>query len=322
MTYRVLYWLGLSMALGFRAAQALLTMAFSARKRAQYNQQAVTAATTMQSGAPVRTPSGIAAGRTELRPAKVEKLPAPGDVSDRIKTVDFYQGKLLLGVMWIYLYPRKQVARRVLKVLDPHLVRALGRDRYFLTDVPFNEQIGLDSIIHDFHKEVSKLLDRRVGKANRSRAMEPQMDRSAAAPADAVATVPASSQPARKEPEEKKPEPTVVDQAAAPGDIVGAAKSDSQRHVKGEAIEGTVTIARFTNKSSNDGSSYKTFCLTIHDGAREIPYFGAELQRHVSDLAIKPGDRIRVVYMGKQKVSQEGEPNRFKNLYQVTRLQA
>lgn len=324
MTYRVLYWLGVSMALGFRAAKLLIAMASSERLRVLFSKQAPHAVRYMHDGALERVSNGQPTKQSTARPSRVERLPAPGDVSDRIKTVDLYQGKLHLGVMWLYLYPHKKIARRVLKVHDSHLARALGRDRYYLQDVPFHDQLALDSIFGEFHKEVSKLLDRRAVQADKKRSRERQKEASAeGTPVVKASVLPVPTQAERK--------PTVV-----PPDVPKAvpeqpdttrvepapAKPDSHRHVKGEAIEGTVTIARFTNKTSSEGGAYKTFCLTIHDGVREIPYFGAELQRHVSDLGIEPGQRIRVVYMGKQKVSQDGEPSRYKNLYQVTRLDA
>lgn len=328
MIYRVLYWLGVSVAMGARLARVLYVMASSLRSTAPSGQQAAAHAVRHLRGEPlVRSTPSRGKQQPVGKPTKTERLPAPGAVADRVKTVDLYAGKLLFGVMWIYMYPESEKARRVLKIQDHHLAQALGWDRWYYTDVPFNATHGIDDIVKTFHAEVSRQLNKRVEQAEKARAKE-RLKQEQKASQVAVKAEASSAAPVPQVVEQQPAKPTA---APAPKAEVSQPRAESassviapanKRHVKGETVSGTVTLAGMTKKLKDDGSSYNTFCLTIHDGVREIPLFGTELGRLVADMEIHAGEKINVVFMGKQKMSAEGEPARFKNLYQITRLNA
>ena len=47
-----------------------------------------------------------------------------------------------------------------------------------------------------------------------------------------------------------------------------------------------------------------------------------ELERQAADLKIKPGDKIKVIFMGKQQTTVPGSTRpSYKNLYQLTRME-
>lgn len=224
----------------------------------------------------------------------------PVGVSDRVKTASIHgPGGVLLGVLWVYTYPNQGTAKRLFKVLDRGLARALGRDRYFFPDVPFEPKRGVDAIMSGLRGEVAKLLDQR----------KPIRKERPAKAQPAMAVNPVAEPPAQAVPAPARTAPDPVRSIVAP---------THRRQVMGEVFAGRVTLAGLTNKQGKDGP-YKTFCLTIHDGAKEIPLFGAELERQAVDLKIQAGDKVRVVFMGKQPVEIPGKPTSFKNLYQVTR---
>lgn len=321
MIYRVLYWLGVSMAMGARLARVLYAMASSVRQTAPSGQQATAHAVRHLRGEPlVRSTPSRGKQQPVGKPTKTERLPAPGAVADRVKTVDLYAGNLLLGVMWIYMYPESEKARRVLKIQDRHLAQALGWERWYYTDVPFNAKHGIDAIVKAFHTEVSRQLDQRIVQAEKARTKE-RLKQEQKASQVAVKAEASSAAPAPQVVEQQPAKPTAAPapKAESASNVIAPA---NKRHVKGETVSGTVTLAGMTKKLKDDGSSYNTFCLTIHDGVREIPLFGTELGRLVADMEIRAGEKINVVFMGKQKMSAEGEPARFKNLYQITRLNA
>lgn len=321
MIYRVLYWLGVSVAMGARLARVLYAMASSLRSTALSGQQATAHAVRHLRGEPlVRSTPSRGKQQPVGKPTKIERLPAPGAVADRVKPVELYAGNLLLGVMWIYMYPETEKARRVLKIQDRHLAQALGWNRWYYTDVPFNATHGIDDIVKTFHAEVSRQLNKRVEQAEKARAKE-RLKQEQKASQVAVKAEASSAAPAPQVVEQQPAKPTAAPapKAESASNVIAPA---NKRHVKGETVSGTVTLAGMTKKLKDDGSSYNTFCLTIHDGVREIPLFGTELGRLVADMEIRAGEKINVVFMGKQKMSAEGEPARFKNLYQITRLNA
>lgn len=328
MIFRVAYTLGVCMGIGARLVRVLYTIASSMRRKALSEPHAGTHAVRLFRGEPlIRSTSPNKKQEAVGKPTKTERLPVPGAVSDRIKTVELCSGKLLLGVMWIYVYPESKKARRVLKIQDRHLAQALGWDRWYYADVPFDATQGIEPIVKAFHTEVSRQLDQRIVQAEKARAKErfkqEQKAAHAAVKAEASTATP-SPQVVEQQPAKSMAtlgsKTEVAQPLTAPASNVMAPAN--KRHVKGETVSGMVTLAGMTKKLNLDGSSYNTFCLTIHDGTREIPLFGTELGRLVADMEIRAGEKINVVFMGKQKMSVEGEPARFKNLYQITRLNA
>ncbi len=243
---------------------------------------------------------------------------APPAVAERVRTAQLCgpQG-IVYGRMWLYLYPDLKLAKRVLKLTDPHLAKILKRERFYLADVPFDAAVGYKLLLDDMHKECNLLLDQRKSAPREQRKkfeMRPQ------APVAA---------PAARPPSTKTVDNTVSGAAvAAPAadDRVAMASgapvvvvASGGRRVRGDEYKGVVTVAGQTKRGTGE-SQYSTFCLTIHDGVREVPLFGTELERQASDLGIKPGDKVRVVFMGKAPTQVPGATRpSYKNLYQLTR---
>lgn len=323
MIYRGIYWLGAFVGFGSRIARVLYPAVSAMLPSALSGLQSGVHSVRYLHGGPLvrSTPSNVRRKQVG-RPTKIERLSAPRPVADRVKTVELCAGHLVLGVMWIYMYPELKIARRVFKVQDRLLANALGWDRWYYTDVPFDGKSGIEDIVKAFHTEVSRQLDQRIVQAEKARTKERiSQEQKAAQAAAAAPTAPATEPPKTgKSPAASAPRVEVAQSRSDTGsDSVAAAH---KRQVKGDAVVGTVTHAGMTRKPNGDGSWYNTFCLTIHDGVREIPLFGTELARLIADQGIRAGEKINVVFMGKQKMSSEGEQPRFKNLYQVTRLNA
>lgn len=245
-----------------------------------------------------------------LEPARISAGASVGEVSDRVRTFEVRgPHNHLFGVMWFYLYPRKGVAKRVFKVIDVELAKALKRERYFMSDAPYDPIRGIEPLRKAMLVEVQALLGKREVKARDT--VEAKAPKGPPPPAVKAA-----------EPAVKAPEP--AQQAQAPQAFQAATASlpdldAAARPVKGVPYEGIVTVARMTTRQGRSGP-YQSFCLTLNDGAKEIPLYGAELQRAVQDIGLRPGERAKVVFMGKQRIDIPGqtEPG-WMNLYQVSR---
>jgi len=273
-------------------------------------QAAAAAPPEVQTVAPVAQPAAKAAAAVESV-VKAERVrvqaPVPA-ASERVHLLEVVGPKNHLhGVIWFYLYPKEGHAKRLFKVHCDELARhmeGLKNKRYFMSDLPFDPVKGIEPLKSQTLHEVRRLMGHREAVVREPRkAMDAVPHRQVETPkvaAEVVQPAPARSQP-----------------AAAPADA-----PMSVRPVKGEAIVGTVIQARQVTRTGARGK-YQSFCLMLHDGHREVPQYGAELERAVADQGIKVGERVRVVYMGKQPVDVPGssEPI-YKNLYQVTKLSA
>lgn len=255
-------------------------------------------------------------------------------VSDRVRTSTVVASGMTMGVLWLYLYPTESKARRVFKVLDAGLARALGFSRYYYPDVPYDPVEGTDRIMGDFKKLVACQLDRRPASAGvRSpKEVKPQKVRAEAdqgrkvrdalaalAPKASLQDDRAEQQPAspvRKAQEhDARPQSTSFESTVP--DVVAPAH---MRKVRGSEQVGVITSSGVTQRPDGRGGSYKTFCLTLHDGSVELPMFGVELERQARDLGLRVGEKVRVVSMGRQTVDGEDGSKFRKNLYQVTRV--
>ncbi len=245
----------------------------------------------------------------------------PQNVSERVHLAEVVGPRgVVYGVMWLYLYPDQRFAKRVFKVSDRKLAKALKKDRYFMDQVPYDPQVGSAGIMEEMHKEVSKLLDRRHSSVREKQteivprlATAPNASafKPAAAPAPTVIAPRVVQSPARA---------PVLALSAPPVPVAAAPTRHVKRHVEGEVYEGIVTVAQMTTRNEGSPNSYKTFCLTLNDGRREVPLYGTELQRQITDLNVECGDRVKVVFMGKADTEVPGKGKAMKNLYQVMRL--
>lgn len=239
-----------------------------------------------------------------LSPAKAElKFDAPV-VSSRVAVAEVCgPAKLVYGVMWLYLYPEKEIAKRVFKVTDLKLVKQLNSDRYYLPDVHYEPRKGTGELMLLMHLEVCKILNKNPSVMRQKKQQ----------PAPQVATVidPVQVQRPIATP---SPAPLRTQPVVAPAPAF-------KRNVEGDVYHGVVSVAGSTRMPGRGGKKpYDTFCLTLNDMGKETPLFGAELERQVNDMQIRPGERVRVVFMGKSKVDIPGsDAPAYKNLYQITR---
>lgn len=226
------------------------------------------------------------------------------EVADRVRTAELVGPEgIVYGKMWLYLYTKKRRARRVLRIHDRHLARALGKERFYLAEVDFDPAEDYKLLFADMHAECKTLLNqRKPSHESRKKLKERQ-------PIDTGAVAPKPIERAREA-------QVVAPPAAAPAT---AAMPMQVRRVNGDEYVGVVSAAGKTKRGEGQ-RQYTTFCLTIHDGTREVPLFGTELERQASDLGIGPGDKVRVVYMGREKVP-GAAGNSYKNLYQLTRME-
>lgn len=241
---------------------------------------------------------------------------APPSVSKRVITIPLEADSgLPIGTAWVYLYDTDESgtsinkARRVLKFSNRTLARIMcGPDesRYFFKDVEYIQEKGTADIVENFITEIKVLLDKKkaISKELTIRTQEAKeallaKERAALLPQVDVAPPVAI-------------DPLPVAQAAVAGPV--------SRTVQGQTFKGVVVSAGMTTKNGQNGS-YKTFCLTLNDGTKEIPINGTEIQRQFKDMGLQIGERIQVVSMGKTAVNVAGQAaSGYKNLFQVSRI--
>jgi hypothetical protein len=250
-----------------------------------------------------------------------ESAPAPNPlrkeqfkVADRVRTAQLCGPHgLAYGRMWLYLYPEHGEAKRALKITDQHLARALRKDRFYLADVPYDAAAGHHVLFDEMHKECKALLDQR-------KTAPPELRKAfAQQPVPRPAVVPVPQQTVA--PKVAVVEPALATPVPMASGAPAAVATPGGRRVRGDEYKGVVTVAGQTRRGTGE-KAYDTFCLTLHDGVREVPLFGTELERQAADLGIKPGDNVRVVFMGKAPTQVPGHARpSYKNLYQLTRTE-
>jgi hypothetical protein len=232
---------------------------------------------------------------------QVQKLP----VAERVRTAKLVgRHGVTYGFMWLYLYPQQGMARRVLKITDPHLAKALKRKHFHFGEVPFDPVIGSTPLFDALHAECRQLLN---GRRICVKEVPPEQ----AEPKGALSGKVDDSGAAARGERELSPHEAPQERTAA---TVPA--------VQGEAYQGVVTSAGRALRTHADGASYNTFCLSLNDGKRDITLFGNELERLSGELRVRPGERVRVVFLGKQLATVPGKSSPvFRNRYQLERVE-
>lgn len=256
-----------------------------------------------------------AAARLNRVPSEAKSMQSENfRIAERVQTAELYgRGGIQLGVMWLYLYPEHSIAKRVFKVTHRPLAFALKWDRRYMPDVPFDPVVGHQGIMDAMYKECSTLLNRTERPA-REKAVQKPVVKAKQVPQSKPKVTPEVKSVETEKPQQAQQAPAA--QTVKPD--VQMVVPSSHRAVKGETFEGRVSALGMTTKGTGE-KAYQTFCLTIHDGDKETPLSGTELERQCRDLGVRPGDRIKVVYMGSMPVNIPGKKGSFKNLYQVTR---
>jgi hypothetical protein len=250
-------------------------------------------------------------------------LPTPAasmpSVSERICTAQLVgPHRIVFGVMWLYLYPRLGIARRVLKVTDPALARALHRDRFIFKEVAIAGEAGTRGMLDQLHTECLAVLNRRKSRQWEQPPETPRQGRQSRVIGHSDAAQ------LRLAPATQSGASAAMEAASTDLEEVSCARPVAMpRRVRGDQYQGVVTTAGLTVRNDAGGSPYRTYCLTVNDGAREVPLFGMELERQACDLRIRPGDRVRVIYMGREPLHLPGQSRpSYRNLYQLTRMES
>lgn len=284
--------------------------------------------------------------------------PAPS-IASRVCTFNLVASTgLPIGVGWLYLYAEQKIARRVVKFEQMDIARAVcggKKTRYYFSDVPYNPENGIKSMQEAFVGEIKSLLNRKAQsvvlaakdvRASASVEMPRHRDPKPVStvpasvlvptptpvPTPVAVPVPVQAQQVHETMESQAARALATLRAVVPENATGGVSDQSEiltrqtpvnvdRTVQGITHNGTVVQSGFTQKTGNEGS-YQTFCLTIHDGKKEVPLTGVEIQRQASDLKLAIGDRVRIVDMGRQtfEVPSSGKQG-WRNLYQVSLIE-
>lgn len=285
--------------------------------------------------------------------------PTPPSAS-RVLTMNLVaQTGMPIGVGWLYLYAEQKTARRVVKFEQIDIARAVcgpKKTRYYLEDVPYSPEQGIKGVQDEFVADIKCLLSRKASsvvpnaqslRSSASVEMRRHGDQKPVKVATAIVSpvldqpsvhAPTATQPAKPEFDES------ADAKAAPAlESLRAAVPDSSRisppnqfddahhakrqspvkvdrTVQGKTHIGTVVQSGRTTKNGQEGA-YQTFCLTIHDGQKEVPLTGVEIQRQSNDLNLCIGDRVKIVDMGRQTFDMPAGKQGWRNLYQVSLLE-
>lgn len=275
--------------------------------------------------------------------------PAPS-IASRVCTFNLVASTgLPIGVGWLYLYAEQKTARRVVKFEQMDIARAVcggKKTRYYFSDVPYNPENGIKSMQEAFVGEIKSLLNRKAQSVVLA-AKDVRASASVEMPRHRDPK-PVSKEPASVYVPTPMPEPVQLVQetaesqaeralatlrAAVPAKAAGGVSDQAEeatrtrqtpvnvdRTVQGITHNGTVVQSGFTQKTGNEGS-YQTFCLTIHDGKKEVPLTGVEIQRQASDLKLAIGDSVRIVDMGRQTFEMPSGKQGWRNLYQVSLIE-
>lgn len=273
-------------------------------------------------------------GRAEFRTAKLEPGNAvfwrAGEIetmpASRVVIVPLEAAKnVSVGRVWLYLYPEKQIIRRVFRVEDPQ-VRAILRMRkssYYMTDVKWDPADG-DHAIERIRQQAADDVVRLVtsasnerdtkdsrGSVSRTRKVTPAISIAPPAPAEKEVVKAAVAEALPPKAPEPEPQATVAPRVSAtpvPAPV-------PTHPVAGEAREGVIVEMGKTPRQGN-GGTYEAFCVKLEVNGVHIPYYGVELEREVFERQAKPGDRVRITLMDRMAIGQ----GRTKNLFKVEML--
>ncbi len=228
-------------------------------------------------------------------------------------------GNVNVARIWFYLYEDQKIIKRVFRPDDHQLRKLMGCDRYYMTNVPWDPktgEAGIDSIIKSSTDDVVKLVnDRhalRAGKAKGGVRKEP-----AAAPVKFTVAKPeqevAKFAPIPVKAEAPKTEAPRVEVKP----LQGTVKESVVRPVEGQEYIGTVAEMGSVARPGGRNGTYNAFCLKLEKGGVHSTFYGVELEREVLEHAVKAGDKLSVVYMGRQELPQQNGASSWKNLYKV-----
>lgn len=273
--------------------------------------------------------------------------PAPS-IASRVCTFNLVASTgLPIGVGWLYLYAEQKTARRVVKFEQMDIARAVcggKKTRYYFSDVPYNPENGIKSMQEAFVGDIKSLLNRKAQsvvlaakdvRASASVEMPRHRDPKPVSkePASVYVPTPEPVQLVQETAESQAERALATLRAAVPAKAAGGVSDQAEeatrtrqtplnvdRTVQGITHNGTVVMSGLTKKTGHEGS-YQTFCLTIHDGKKEVPLTGVEIQRQASDLNLAIGDRVRIVDMGRQPFEMPSGKQGWRNLYQVSLIE-
>lgn len=233
------------------------------------------------------------------------------------------------------------------------------KNRYYFADVTYEPEKGVKLLVDGFVSDIKDLLGRKAKnvvpdvqsvRASASVDMPRHRDQKPAVKpsAETASTVPtqpvAPVNTAVRQPDQLRPVESVDEQIARALSALRTNAPESpaiqqpsnqleqtphaqrrapvqvDRTVQGTTHVGTIVQSGLTTKRGSEGT-YQTFCLTVHDGTKEVPLTGVEIQRQAGDLKLVLGDKVKIVDMGRQPFDKPGGGQGWRNLYQVSLLE-
>lgn len=244
-----------------------------------------------------------------------EPLEERFQIASRVHVVNLeIEPKVVVGRVFLYLYDRgTPYVRRLLRVDSPELRSIIGRDRYYMDDVPWDPKLGepgLQVIKANAAADVERIVKERMVKRKKPSKAEAKPEAvSDKAPAP-PAVIKFSAQPSAIEQAVQKP--------VAPVDL----QSKVDRPMRGVPQVGVIAQMGRSQRPDGKGGSYNAFCVKLERDGIHYPFYGVELERELIEQQAKAGDQVSITYMGRQPMEKrDGEAERWKNLYSVKVLQ-
>lgn len=239
---------------------------------------------------------------------------AAGDfkIADRLLSIPLDPD---VAVVHLRVYYSEKLVRRWMVVKEP-MLRALMKAReHALPDASFDPKVGLEAIKAESVVLAEKLINS-FGKPVAVKAKEVKVEATKATPAPQPRAAERTKE-TRNDEGRKAARP--MQRATVPPPPPG------QRYVPtatvGETFEGELIEAAPQTIRPVGRDPYEVFQarLRLANGA-EIPFRGAELERELSAVGIKLGERIAITPQGKVPVELAGGKKGTKNVYRVDRL--
>lgn len=258
-----------------------------------------------------QAPSGTALAGTVISAPQKDDFVA----ASRVRIANLTPGgNVNVARIWFYLYEDQKIIKRVFRPDDHQLRKLMGCDRYYMTNVPWDPktgEAGIDSIIKSSTEDVVRLVnDRHALRAGKPKGGARKEQ----------AAAPVKFTVAKPEQEVAKPAPIPV-KAEAPKveakPVPAVVKESVARPVEGQEYIGTVAEMGSVPRSGGRNGTYNAFCLKLEKGGVHSTFYGVELEREILEHAVKAGDKVSVVYMGRQELPQQNGASSWKNLYKV-----
>jgi hypothetical protein len=214
-------------------------------------------------------------------------------------------------------YRARKTVSRVMIVTEPRLRGLLKNRRISFPDVPYDPSMGLKQTISDTVKLAQDTINAvgvkvKVDSAKAAKPVAPKVEpvvKQAAHEADKRLTAVETVKVAPKPPTIQMPEPLAREE-----------RKFVPRPTVGVTFEGVLAQAGPKTMRPANGNPYEIFEVRLElENGTDVPLRGAELERELSGMSIKLGERIAITPMGKVPVELGDGKQGSKNVYRVER---